>query len=363
MALALTKGIGPVRGRVLLDVFGSAQAVFRAGPEKLRKRGGLPGDAVEELKKGTHRAEKELKRLEGLGAWAVVLGEDEYPCLLKEIPTPPLALFGLGTLEPQDNQAVAVVGSRDATHYGRKATDRLARELASLGITVVSGLAVGLDAVAHQGTLNGGGRTIAVLGCGLNVDYPRQNRRLKEDIVGSGAILSEYPLGTRPWAGAFPARNRIIAGLAKGVVVAEGSPRSGSLITADHALEFGRTVMAVPGPIFDRRREGPHNLIRQGAALVTTGREVEEELWPEADRVKPGQISLFDEGHLPGPDPSQGLEPEAAKLFNLLETTPLHIDELTRLSDLLPEQVQVMLLDLELMGLVRRLPGQLFTRN
>lgn len=363
LALALTKGVGPVRGRVLMDVFGSAEKVFEAGVEKVREMGRLPSKTADDLHKGPARAEKELKRLDRMGGWAVVLGDDDYPLLLKEIPTPPLALFGLGTLDPMDKQAVAVVGSRQATHYGRKVTDRLSRELAALGITVVSGLAVGIDAAAHQGALNGGGRTIAVLGCGLNVDYPSRNRQLKADIAGSGAVLSEYPLDKGPRAGAFPARNRIIAGLAKGVVVAEGSPRSGSLITVDHALDFGRAVMAVPGPIFDRRREGPHNLIRQGAALVTSGREVAEELWPEADRVKPGQVSLFDEGYLPGPDPAEGLEPDAAKVFTRLEATPLHIDELTRLSGLLPEQIQVTLLDLELMGLVRRLPGQLFVRN
>ncbi len=363
LALALSPGVGPVRSMVLIDYFGSAQEILAADPGKVREAARLPRDVDLDPSKALERAEQEMERLESMGGWAVVLGDERYPALLEEIPVPPLALYGLGTLEPRDKQAVAVVGSRQATHYGLKATSRLAWEMAGLGLTVISGLAVGVDAAAHQGALDGGGRTIAVLGCGLDINYPPPNRRLKADIALSGAVLSEYPLGTKPRPGTFPVRNRIIAGLSKGVVVAEGSPRSGSLITADHALDFGRTVMAVPGPIFDRRREGPHNLIRQGAVLVTSGADVLEELWPEADRVRPGQAPLFAEDALPGPDPMEGLEPDAAKVFGLLEATPVHADELIRVAGLPPQQTQVILLDLELLGLVRRLPGQLFVRN
>ena len=363
LALALNPGLGPVRCMALIDYFGSAEKVLAADPPQVREAGRLSVDVEWDPAKARERAGLEMKRLESMGGWAVVLGQPEYPALLTEIPVPPLALYGLGTLEPGDGRAVAVVGSRKATHYGRKTTYRLAWEMAGLGLTIVSGLAVGVDAMAHKGALEGGGRTIAVLGCGLDVNYPPPNRELRAAIIKSGAVLSEYRLGTEPRPGHFPVRNRIIAGLSRGVVVAEGSPRSGSLITADHALEFGRTVMAVPGPIFDRRREGPHNLIRQGAVLVTSGADVAEELWPDADRVRPGQMSLFGEESLPGLDPAKGLEPEAAKVFEHLETNPIHADELIRAVGLPPQKTQVILLDLELLGLVRRLPGQLFVRN
>lgn len=363
LALALIPGVGPSRAKVLLQVFGSAREVFGASKEEVREVGRLLDQSVAVFEQALDRAEEEEQRLADLGGWAVVLGEETYPPLLREIPVPPLALFGLGTLEQRDTQAVAMVGSRQCTLYGRKITTLMAGELAGMGITIVSGAAVGIDAAAHQGALEGGGRTIAVLGCGLNVDYPKPNRRLKAEIAESGALLSECPLDTPPRAGVFVSRNRIIAGLAKGVVVAEGSPRSGSLITADHALDFGRTVMAVPGQVFDRRREGPHNLIRSGAALVTSAREVAGELWPEADRVRPSQAALFDEGPLPGPNPAEGLEPLARSIFESLESTPVHVDELIRGSEMEAQQVHTILLDLELMGLVRRLPGQNYIRN
>jgi len=363
LALALSEGVGPVRAGTLLEEFGSAEAVFAASPAELEERARLPRETVKNLSFGLEWAAAENEALDRLGGFVLVWGEEAYPPLLAQIHRPPLALFGLGGLEEADSQAVAIVGSRQATDYGLRTTFRLAQELAEMGICVVSGMAVGIDAAAHQGALKAGGRTIAVLGCGLDVDYPRENVGLKERIAASGAVLTEYPLGTEPRPGLFPVRNRIIAGLAKGVVVSEGSPRSGSLITADLAADFGRSVMAVPGPLTDRRREGPHRLIRQGAALVTSGREVAQELWPEADQVSPAPAPLFDQTSPPGPDPAGGLEPKAAKVFGLLEAEPRHVDRLTRAAGISAGEIQVILLDLELMGLVRRLPGQMFIKN
>ena len=359
----MSDGVGPIRARALLDRFGSAGAVFDISRAKLAQEGLLPAKAVDNLSSGLEWAAREREELEKRGGFALVWGEEPYPPLLRQIPRPPLALFGLGELEESDSQAVAVVGSRQATDYGLRTTFRLAQELAELGICVVSGLAVGIDTAAHRGALKAGGRTIAVLGCGLDIDYPRENVRLKERIASSGAVLSEYPLGTEPRPGLFPVRNRIIAGLVKGVVVSEGSPRSGSLITADLAADFGRSIMALPGPLTDRRREGPHRLIRQGAALVTSGEEVSQELWPEADRVAPASAPLFDQAGPAGPDPAAGLETRAAKVFGLLEDEPKHVDKLTRAAGYPAEEIQVILLDLELMGLARRLPGQMFIRN
>ncbi|MBW1712831.1 MAG: DNA-protecting protein DprA [Deltaproteobacteria bacterium] len=362
LALALSEGIGPVRGKILLDVFGSAGRALAARAGSLQERAGLPAKVAANLGRAWQRALIELKRLTALGGWVIVRGDDNYPELLAQIPDPPLALFGLGRLQAGDSQALAVVGSRQATDYGRRTTHRLARELAGLGICVVSGLAVGIDTAAHEGALTGGGRTIAVLGCGLDVDYPLDNVGLKRRIADQGAVLTEYPLGTKPHPGIFVGRNRIIAGLVQGVVVAEASPRSGALITAGHALDFGRTVMAVPGPLTDRRREGTHALIRQGAILVTSGREAAAEMWPQD-----GQPSLFDQEHHgdggSAPEPSPELQGEAAAIYSLLEASPRHIDELIRQSGLPSDKVQVVLLELELEGLVRQLPGQQFVKH
>lgn len=362
LALALTAGIGPVRGRWLLDVFGSAETALGASPEKLRQKGGLPKKVASGLKDGLAWAEEETARLDKLGGWVMVYGEESYPDLLAGIDRPPLALFGRGEITPADDKAVAIVGSRHGTEYGRRVTMMMARELARSGVTVVSGLAVGIDTAAHQGALDGGGRTIGVLGCGLDVDYPKPNRRLKEEIVGSGAMITEYPLGTQPKAGTFPARNRIIAGLAKGTVVAEASPRSGSLITAKQALDFGREVMAVPGLVTDRRRAGTHTLIRQGAALVGSGRHVIEELWPEGaesgERVRGPNWEPVEEDR-----PEIELEPETARVFDQVEGSPRHVDDIIRGSGLPPEEVVGRLLDLELEGLVARQDGQMFVRK
>ena len=356
LALSLTEGVGAMSGRKLIEAFGSAEKVFAADPRQVEERGRLkPGSAVG-LKKSLPAAEAELARLKALGGWLLVWGEEVYPRLLTHIHAPPLALFGLGGFLAADERAVAVVGSRQATEYGRKTTQRLAAELASLGITVVSGLAVGIDTAAHIGALEAGGRTIAVLGSGLDVDYPRENARLKEQIIASGTVLTEYPLGTQPAPWRFPVRNRIIAGLAGGVVVAEASPRSGSLITASHALEGGRTVMAVPGPVTDRRREGTHELIRQGAALVASGRQAAGEIWPELD-FRPSDAPMETE-----PDLS-GLDKPSRLVYSLIEAVPRHVDEIIRAADLSPEEVQGRLFDLELRGLAQRLPGQMFARS
>jgi len=356
LALSLTEGIGAVGGRRLIEAFGSAEKVFVADPRQVEERGRLKTGSAIGLGKSLSAAEAELARLKACGGWLLVWGEEAYPRPLAHIHAPPLALFGLGGILAADERTVAVVGSRQATEYGRKTTHRLAAELASLGITVVSGLAVGIDTAAHLGALEAGGRTIAVLGSGLDVDYPRENARLKERIIASGTVLTEYTLGTQPAPWRFPVRNRIIAGLAGGVVVAEASPRSGSLITASHALEGGRTVMAVPGPVTDRRREGTHELIRQGAALVASGRQAAAEIWPELD-FRPSGAPMETE-----PDLS-GLDKPSRLVYSLLEAAPRHVDEIIRAAGLSPEEVQGRLFDLELRGLAQRLPGQMFAKS
>jgi len=355
LALSLTEGVGPVLGRKLISAFSSAEAALEAGAEDLETQAGLPREAAVRLQVGLRRAEAELEALERLGGWVILWGEADYPEALSQIYGPPLALFGLGRLRAEDNRAVALVGSRQATDYGRRTTRQMAKDLAWFGATIVSGLAVGIDAAAHEGALKGGGRTIAVLGCGLDVDYPRENLKLKGLIAEQGAILTEFPLGSDPAAWRFPVRNRIIAGLVRGVVVGEASPSSGSLITARLALDFGRTVMAVPGPVSDRRREGTHQLIREGAVLVASGRDVVQELWPEAlAGAEPRPLAA---------EPGQDLEPGLKAVFDLVEAAPRHADEIIRAAARPPEEILGRLLDLELRGLIRQLPGQLFVKS
>src|SRR5881296_2874713 len=231
--------------------------------------------------------------LPGKGVATLDLADEHYPAWLRTIPDPPPVLYCDGSMEPGDRQAVAIVGSRQATPYGLRVTDALARELSALGFTIVSGFARGIDAAAHRAAMASGGRTVAVLGCGLDVDYPSGHASLRAEIAGSGAVLTEFAPGTAPFATNFPRRNRIISGLALGVVVVEAAEDSGSLITARLALEQGREVFAVPGPIDVPTSRGPHGLLKQGAKLVETVDDIVEELLPQLERplLRPAQAA------------------------------------------------------------------------
>ena len=358
IALSLTEGIGPALGGRLIEAFGSAEAAATAGPEEIRRLTGINPKISQGLPKALDRAEREINRLGKMGGWVVLLGEESYPRNLAQIYAPPLALFGLGEpLEPEP-RALAVVGSRRATGYGRRVVHCLAREAAGLGVTIVSGLAMGIDAQAHAGALEAnGGKTAAVLGCGLDVPYPKRNQKLKAAIIESGSVVSEYPLGTTPKGWRFPVRNRIIAGLSSGVVVGEATLKSGSLITANLAADFGRTVMAVPGPVGDPGREGTHKLIRDGAVLVASGRQAVAELWPAMVPDSQPAPALFDQTKKP-----PGLDSQAEAIYRLLEGEPKHVDEIIRQLGLNPGEALGRLLDLELKGLARQLPGQCYVR-
>src|SRR6266849_1274445 len=223
--------------------------------------------------------------LPGKGVATLDLADEHYPAWLRAIPDPPQVLYCDGSLEPGDRQAVAIVGSRQASPYGLRVTNALAGELSALGFTIVSGFARGIDAAAHRAALAAGGRTIAVLGCGLDVDYPPGHASLRAEIAGNGAVLTEFVPGTPPLAGHFPRRNRIISGLALGVVVVEAAEGSGSLITARLALEQGREVFAVPGSPLDPRCRGSNDLLRHGATLTESGEDVLSQLGPLLERV------------------------------------------------------------------------------
>ena len=278
--------------------------------------------------------------LERHGIRALTAFDEEYPACLREIADPPFVLYALGRLERLRFRAVAVVGSRDASRYGRDVAERLARELSGAGVTVVSGFARGVDAAAHEAALEGPGGTIAVLGCGVDVDYPREHRRLKERLAAEHLLVSEYPPGTEPRPQNFPIRNRIIAGLSAGVVVVEASRRSGSLITARLANEFGRDVFAVPGSVFSPTSAGAHELLRDGAILCRGAEDVLAELFPSVGTPRPAVAG-------PPPAPAE-ISPEARRIFDALcREEGLSAEDLSRALDLPAATVLASLFELE----------------
>jgi DNA processing protein len=289
----------------------------------------------------------------------IALADERYPAWLRAIPDPPAVLYYDGLPEPRDRQAVAIVGTRQATPYGLRITETLARELSQLGFTIVSGLARGIDAAAHRATLEAGGRTIAVLGCGLDIAYPPEHASLQEEITGCGAVLTEFAHGTPPRPSHFPQRNRIISGLSLGVVVVEADENSGSLITARLGLEQGREVFAVPGPIDAPMSRGPHGLIKQGAKLVEMVDDIIEELLPQIERPK--RISKSSGMMLAVPE-LPNLSSEEQTVLALMSRDPQHLDDLTERSHLTSAVTAGILLGLELKGVVRQLPGQRYYR-
>jgi DNA processing protein len=292
-----------------------------------------------------------------VGADLVILGEPEYPAGLASLPEAPPFLLVRGRLGREDALAVAIVGSRQATEYGLRVAARLGTDLAARGVTVVSGLARGVDTAAHQGALGAGGRTVAVFGCGLDVIYPGENRPLVERVVESGAAVSQFPMGTRPMAGHFPMRNRVIAGLTLGTVVVEAADRSGALITARFAAELGREVYAVPGNVSSAVSAGTNRLIQDGAKLVAGWEDVVAEwppAWRAALRTVPARAAGVPDGE---PDPGE------RRLLALLGDEPLPIDAVIERSGASSGQVAAGLVRLELQGLVRQLPGQRYARS
>jgi DNA processing protein len=297
----------------------------------------------------------ELDHVAQKGYSVVTLADGSYPSLLREIPDPPPLLYVSGSLVGTAKN-VAVVGSRNATAYGVSATQSLCADLTAFGITIVSGMALGIDTAAHQGALAGKGRTVAVLGSGLNIIYPAENRRLFERISEQGAVISEFTLNTKPEAHNFPIRNRIISGMSMGTIVVEASRKSGSLITARLAAEQNREVFAVPGSIHSFKSTGTHTLIKQGAKLVENAQDVLEELTaftayrPEPQRSWENKIT----------ERLTSLAPDELDLYRILGPYPQHIDAIVRKTEIEPGKLLSLLLQLELKGMIRQLPGKLF---
>jgi len=340
----------------LLEHFHSPQAIFSAPAEEIVSLEGLEAAVAAKIRavRETFDAEAEWAELQRRQIRLLNFYEADYPAPLKTIADPPPLLFVQGTLEPQDHPAVAIVGSRRGSPYGRLVAENLARGLATQGVTVVSGLARGIDTAAHQGALRGGGRTIAVLGCGLDVNYPRENRALAEEISAHGARITEFPLGTQPEGWRFPARNRLISGLAQAVVIVEAPLNSGALITADFALEQGREVLAVPGNVTNNRNAGCHRLLKEGARLVEDVFDILEVLGRSPQPSPP----------VPAEDPRiRQLSPVEKQLLEALDSQQKHVDVLSREAHLSPAEINATLLVLELKGLVRRLPGNVFMRS
>jgi DNA processing protein len=359
LRLTLVPGVGPKTCRTLIEEFGSPGAVLDARESELREVAGVGAKLAEKIARARREvdAEAELALCRKLGVTIIPRDDPSYPPSLVEIPDPPSLLYVQGTIEPADQIAIALVGSRKCTPYGMRIAEKLATSLARVGITVISGLARGIDAAAHRGALNGGGRTLAVLANGLGEIYPPEHADLAREVVASGALISESPMGQSPLAGLFPQRNRIISGLSLGVVVVEATPRSGSLSTAKHATEQNREVFAVPGPVDSLASRGCHFLIRDGARLVETVDDILEELGPLVHEVKakpeepairhPAELSLSD---------------QERTLLGRLDDRPISVDELIVGSGLTPSQVMATLSVLEMRRLVRRQPGPRFVR-
>ena len=353
VALSMAPGIGCVLFKRLVEVFGSPEAVLKASSKELERIEGVGPKVITALRRYDWKstAEKELRSLEKIGGRILTWQDDEYPARLKEIYDPPPVLYLLGKVAPQDRRAVAVVGSRYPTTYGKIAAEKIAFGLGKLGITVVSGLARGVDSCAHQGALAAGGRTVGVLGCGIDLIYPPENRDLFQKVADRGAVVSEFPLKTPPDSDHFPIRNRLISGISLGVVVVEATLRSGSLITARFALEQGREVYALPGNVDSARSEGTNRLIKQGAKLVMTAEDIVEEILPHLREAPP-----------PEP-PKPVLSPEEDKLLSVLEREALHIDAIALRIGWPIARVSAVLLTLELAGHVKQLPGMRFLKK
>lgn len=369
IALNMTPGVGPRVASKLLERFGSPEAVFSALKSEL-ERLRLKPETVESiiLRDRQEDAERELERLRSMeGTELLILDDGAYPSLLREIPDPPLTLYARGEWAAcLDAPCAALVGSRRCSTYGKNVASSLARELASRGVTIVSGLARGIDAAAHRGALEAGGRTIAVLGTGIDEIYPRDHRALAREILeGGGALVTQFPLGTPPVAENFPYRNRIISGLSLGVVVVEASEQSGSLITARLALEQGREVFAVPGNITSRNSFGTNFLIKgAGAKLVQTWQDVASEFPPDvAMRLLPPETEKKRPSHMKPALPGDLTKSERAVLQVLSTDEAMHIDSLSERLGLKVSDLSGVMLVLEMRDLVLQLPGRCFVRK
>ncbi len=389
--LNLIPGIGNHTIRRLLAAFGSAEKSIAATSAELAQVDGLTPDVRQQLIDGRSRAPlaQELELIDQHQCHIVTINDDTYPSLLKQIDDPPVLLYVIGEFPIPDTPSIAIVGSRSPTEYGKTISQQLSHQLAERGVTVVSGFARGIDTCVHRGTLEAGGRTIAVLGCGLSIIYPEVNRALAAEIIESGALISEFPMTMPPRGKNFPRRNRVISGLTLGTLVVEASEQSGSLITARHAAEQGREVFAVPGQIFSNVSRGTHSLINQGATLINSVDDLLDALPQDYTKVMGGES--LEATRQPAPRPNQGskradkaarpqpveekltptsqpkpnlnLTPDEQVVLAAMDADSVHIDEITRVTQLPIGRVSSLLVMLELKGIVQQLPGKQFVKK
>jgi DNA processing protein len=357
LCLKNVPGIGNHLFKRLIARFGSPQRVFQMTPHELLEVEGISKHLAAAIlnHKAPQRIRTELDQVYQKGYSLITLTDSSYPLLLREIPDPPPLLYVCGDLSVA-NKNIAVVGSRHATAYGISATHKLCADLCAFDISIVSGMALGIDTAAHQGALAVKGRTVAVLGSGLDKIYPAENRGLFKRISEESAVISEFALGTEPEAHNFPMRNRIISGMSMGTVVVEASRKSGSLITARLAAEQNREVFAVPGSIHSFKSTGTHTLIKQGAKLVENAQDILEELTAFMQQVSsPAEPAGNDAA-----ERLAALPPEELTLYKILSPYPEHIDAIVRKTNIEPGKLLSLLLQLELKGMVQQFPGKLF---
>ena len=389
--LNLIPGIGNHTIRRLLTAFGSAEKSLAATSEELAQIDGLTPDVWQHLIDGRSRAPlaQELELIEQHQCHIVTLDDESYPPLLKQISDPPVLLYITGEFPLQDAPSIAIVGSRSPTEYGKTISQQLSHQLAARGITVVSGFARGIDTCVHRGTLEAGGRTVAVFGCGLSIMYPETNQALAAEIIKSGALVSEFPMTMPPRGANFPRRNRVISGLTLGTLVVEASDRSGSLITARHAADQGREVFAVPGQIFSNVSRGTHSLINQGATLINSVDDILDALpqdytgilrqEPATRQPTPGPdrgSKRFDRTAHPQSTEAKStpasqsntqaeldLTPDEQAVLATMDASSIHIDQIARDTQLPIGKVSSLLVMLELKGIVQQLPGKQFVKK
>jgi DNA processing protein len=360
IALNLIEHVGPVRARSLLEHFGDAPKILAASRSALLRVRNIGDETAEAICQWEKTADLagELKRIEESGCRALIQSDEEYPALLREIYDPPLVLYVKGGLTAKDRNGVAMVGSRMTTHYGIETARRLAYQLAYVGVTLVSGGARGIDTAAHQGALAARGRTVVVLGTGINVVFPPENRELFERAAAGGAVVTQFPFNRNGDRQSFAIRNRIIAGMTLGTVVVEADLNSGALITSNFATEYGRQVFAVPGRIDSPRSKGCHDLIKKGAKLCEGAEDILSEfeyLFPQSNRPpSPGETGVL---------PALELSENEQRVYDSLNREESAIDEVIRRSGLPSSAVSVALLSLEMKRAVKQLPGKLFVRN
>ena len=366
LRLVLTPEIGSRRGKSLLERFITPKAILEASLNDIAEVENVGWEVAERIVEGRKRIDlnRQIKLIEENNVTLIPLDSELYPVSLKSIYDPPLVLFVKGEILPQDYFSIAIVGTRLASFYGRAMSEKLSRQLAEKGFTIVSGGARGIDTFSHQAALRAKGRTLAVLGCGLDIAYPSENKKLFEEIAKKGAIVSEFSLSTRPDKGNFPMRNRIISGLSLGVVVIEAPHKSGALITVTHANEQGREVFSVPGHADSFVSKGSNQLLREGAKLVENADDIIEELEPilksKIKELKTNRLKPLQEKQIPLIKPQ--LSEEEVRLFDLLSLGPLDLDDIIVKSQSSVSAVSAVLMMLQLKKLVKQSPGKIFER-